>query len=41
MGIILPIQYDRITDGIKRHKFILPDHHNQILHLLDNSSVNK
>jgi len=39
--IILPIQYDRIIDGTNRHKFTLPDQHDQILHLLDNSSVNK
>ena len=39
--IILPIQYDRIIDGIKRHKFTLPHQYDQILHLLDNSSVNK
>ena len=39
--IILPIQYDRIIDGINRRKFILPDQHNQILHFLDNSSVKK
>ena len=39
--IILPIQYDRIIHGINRRKFTLPDQHDQILHLLDNSSVNK